>query len=109
MIVEHEKSLGIQLLSETVGIPIEIVSNDYEEFPGCEDTVNTYQEIVFQVKEEEPDDWAIGILFTLSLMSFSFAAPKGHHKISTVRIGEESPFGCSVTLDTLKFSTNPGL
>ena len=75
--MEHEKSLGYQLLSETVGIPIEIVSNDYEEFPGCEDTVNTYQEIIFQIKEEEPDDWAIGILFTLSLMSFSFAAPRG--------------------------------
>lgn len=27
--------------------------------------------------EEEPDDWAIGVLFTLSLMSFSFAAPRG--------------------------------
>ena len=63
MIVEHEKSLGYRLLSETVGIPIEIVSNDYEEFPGCEETVNTFQEIIFQIKEEDPDDWAIGILF----------------------------------------------
>ena len=75
--MEHEKSLGYQLLSETVGIPIEIVLNNYEEFPGCEETVNTYQEIIFQIDEEEPDDWAIGILFTLSLMSFSFAAPRG--------------------------------
>ena len=75
--MEHEKSLGYQLLSETVGIPIEIVSNDYEEMPAVEDTVSTYQEIVFQIKEDEPDDWAIGILFTLSLMSFSFAAPRG--------------------------------
>jgi hypothetical protein len=33
--------------------------------------------IVFQIKEEEPDLWAFGILFTLSLMSFTFAAPRG--------------------------------
>ena len=72
-----EKSLGIQLLYETVGIQIEKLSNHYEESPGFEGAVNTYQEIVFQIKEEEPDIWAIGVLFTLSLMSFSFAAPRG--------------------------------
>jgi len=79
--VENEKSLGYRLLSQTVGIPIEIISNDYEEFPGYEGAVNTYQEIIFQIKEEEPDDWAIGVLFTLSLMSFSFAAPRGTSEI----------------------------
>ena len=49
--MEHEKSLGYRLLSETVGIPIEIVSNDYEEFPGCEETVNTYQEIILVITD----------------------------------------------------------
>ena len=75
--LETGKSLGYQLLYETVGIQIEIISNHYEESPGFEGAGNTYQEIVFQIKEEEPDIWAIGVLFTLSLMSFSFAAPRG--------------------------------
>jgi len=66
MILENEKSLGYRLLSQTVGIPIEIVSNDYEEFPGYEGSVNTYQEIVFQIKEEEPDDWAIGVFLIIT-------------------------------------------
>jgi len=77
----EEKTFGYKLLAETVGIPIEIISNDYEEMPAMEDTVNTYQEIIFQIKEDEPDDWAIGVLFTLSLMSFSFAAPRGFSEI----------------------------
>ena len=77
--MDHEKSIGHRLLSETIGIPIEIISNDYQETPAIENTVNTYQEIVFQIKEDDPDpdDWAIGVLFALSLMSFSFAAPRG--------------------------------
>jgi len=75
--MDIEKTLVFKLLEETVGIPIEIISNDFKELPGFEGAVNTYQEIVFQIKEEEPDDWAIGVLFTLSLMSFSFAAPRG--------------------------------
>ena len=79
--MENEKPVGYQLLSETVGMPIEIISNDYEEIPAVEDTVSTYQEIVFQIKEDEPDDWAIGVLFTLSLMSFTFAAPRGISEI----------------------------
>ena len=75
--MEHKDSIGNRLLAETIGIPIEIISNDYEEIPAVEDTVSTYQEIVFQIKEDDPDDWAIGVLFALSLMSFSFAAPRG--------------------------------
>jgi len=73
----NDKSFGNQLLAETIGITIEILSNDYQEIPAMENTVNTYQEIVFQIKEDDPDDWAIGVLFALSLMSFSFAAPRG--------------------------------
>lgn len=33
---------------------------------------------MFQVEEDEPDDWAIGILFTLSFMSFTYSAPRGY-------------------------------
>ena len=73
----EQESIGHRFLAETIGIPIEIISNDYEEILAVEDTVITYQEIVFQIKEDDPDDWAIGVLFALSLMSFSFAAPRG--------------------------------
>lgn len=61
-----------KLLEESVGIPIEIISNEFKEIAS-----NTYHRIVFQIKEEEPDLWAFGVLFALSLMSFSFAAPRG--------------------------------
>jgi len=64
--------LSCRLLEETVGIPIEIISNEFNEIAD-----NTYHRIVFRIKEEEPDLWAIGVLFTLSLMSFSFSAPGG--------------------------------
>lgn len=39
-------------------------------------TIHTIR-IVFQIEEDEPDIWAIGVLFALSLMSFSYAAPRG--------------------------------
>ena len=65
-------SISYRYLSETVGIPIETISNEFNEFQG-----NEHQKIVFQIKEEEPDLWAFGILFTLSLMSFTYAAPRG--------------------------------
>jgi hypothetical protein len=65
-----------RLLEETVGIPIEIISNEFNELAS-----NTHHKIVFQIKEEEPDLWAIGVLFTLSLMSFSFSAPRGISEI----------------------------
>ena len=69
----EQNSLSFRYLAETVGIPIEIISNEYNEFHG-----NEHQKIVFQIKEEEPDLWAIGVLFTLSLMSFTYAAPRGY-------------------------------
>jgi len=65
-------TLSYKLLDQTVGIPIEIISNEFREIAD-----NTYHRIIFRIKEEEPDLWAIGVLFTLSLMSFSFSAPRG--------------------------------
>jgi hypothetical protein len=73
-----EKSAVFRLLEETIGIPIKILSNEYDEFPVSENQVNSYQKILFQVLEEEPDDCAIGILFTLSLMSFTYSASRGY-------------------------------
>lgn len=71
-----ERIVGKQLLSDVIGIDIVILLNDYKEFPGIDGDVLSNQEIVFQIKEENPDYLAIGELFSLSLMSFTFAAPR---------------------------------
>ena len=75
--MDNEKLLPHQILTETIGISIKMLTNDFKELPGYEGSVNSYQEIVFQVNEEDPDLYAINVLFTLSLMSFTFAAPRG--------------------------------
>lgn len=74
--MSEEKMTILKLLEETVGIRIKIISNDYREILGYEGQITTHQEIVFQVEEEEPDHWAIGVLFCLSLMSFTYSAPR---------------------------------
>jgi len=76
--MDIEKTFPYQLLEETIGIPIEIISNDFQETPGYEGSVNTYQKVIFQLKEEDPDICAFGVLFALSLMSFTYAAPRGY-------------------------------
>lgn len=73
------ETLPLQLLDETIGIDLDIISNDFQEIPSVHDsTRTTYQEIVFQIREEEPDLCAMGVLYALSLMSFSYAAPRGY-------------------------------
>ena len=68
----------VKLMEETIGLfNMKITSNDFQETPGFEDTVNTYQKIVFTVEEEEPEIFAVGILFCLALLSFTDAAPRG--------------------------------
>ena len=69
-------SMPHRYLAETIGISIEIISHDFTEFHG-----NEHQKIVFQIKEDEPDLFAFGVLFALSLMSFTFAAPRGYSEI----------------------------
>jgi hypothetical protein len=77
--MDIDKSLPYQILDETIGINIEIISNDFKEMPaGYSDSPNTYQQIVFQIKEEHPDMYAIGVLYAISLMSFTYAAPRGY-------------------------------
>jgi hypothetical protein len=72
------KIIPIKLLEETIGIAIDIISNDYNETPTTLGETLTYHKVVFQVNEEEPDIFAIGVLFTLSLMAFTFAGPRGY-------------------------------
>jgi len=67
-----QDSISYRYLTETIGIPIEIISNEYEEFHG-----NEHQKIIFKINEEEPDLFSFSVLFTLSLMSFTYAAPRG--------------------------------
>jgi hypothetical protein len=72
------KTLPYELIAQTVGIRIEILSNEYQNVPASEGQASSCHKVVFQVKEDDPDVFAIGILFTLSLMSFSYAAPRGY-------------------------------
>ena len=76
--MDEEKTFPYQLLEGTIGISIEITFNDFQETPGYEGSVNTYQKVIFQLKEEDPDICAFGVLFALSLMSFTYAAPRGY-------------------------------
>ena len=100
MELNPEKTFGFKLLTETVGIEIEIISNEYNEFPGYQDSNNQYQKIVFQIKEEEPDIWAIGVIFTLSLMSFTFASPRGYSETEFV---PDEEWNLAYFLDGLEF------
>ena len=69
---EHE-TLSHRYLKETIGLPVSLISHDYSEFHG-----NEYQKIVFQINEEDPDIFSLGILYSLSLFSFTYAAPRGY-------------------------------
>ena len=77
--MDISKSSAFNLLDGTIGISIKIISNEFEEFAG-----NTHHKIVFQVNEDDPDIFAIGVLFTLSLMSFTFSGPRGYSEIEFV-------------------------
>jgi hypothetical protein len=68
--------IGHRYLVETIGMPIEIISQDFKKLSG-----NDYYKVVLQIKVEEPDLFAFGVLFTLSLMSFTFSAPRGYSEI----------------------------
>ena len=77
--MDINKSSAFNLLDGTVGISIDIVSNKFNELGS-----NTSQKIIFQIKEEEPDIFAIGVLFALSLMSFTFSGPRGYSEIEFI-------------------------
>ena len=77
--MEINKSSAFNLLDGTIGITIDIITNEFNELAG-----NTSQKIVFQIQEEEPDVFAIGVLFALSLMSFTFSGPRGYSEVEFV-------------------------
>jgi hypothetical protein len=62
--MDINKSSAFNLLDGTIGISIDIISNEFEEFAG-----NSHHKIVFQIQEEEPDILAIGVLFALSRLT----------------------------------------
>ncbi|QXE92421.1 hypothetical protein KP001_07825 [Geomonas subterranea] len=75
---DQNKLTGIHLLESTIGIELEVLENEYQELPLDDGTVNSSHKIVFQITEEEPDLSAIGVLFCLALISFTYAAPRGY-------------------------------
>ena len=78
MNMDQNKLTGIHLLESTIGIELEVLTIEYQELPLDDGTVNSSQKIVLQITEEEPDLSSIGVLFTLALMSFTYAAPRGY-------------------------------
>ena len=68
-----KESFPYQMISDAVGISTKIVSNEFNEFHG-----NAHHKIIFTLEEDEPNLLAFGVLFTLSLMSFTFSAPRGY-------------------------------
>ncbi len=57
-------SLPHKLLDETIGISIKIISDEFSEV-----STNTFHKVVFQIKEEEHDIFAVGILFNRNVES----------------------------------------
>jgi hypothetical protein len=77
--MDANRQSALDILDQTIGIPIEILSNDFEEFAG-----NTHHKIVFQIQLDDPDIFAIGVLFALSLMSFTFSGPRGYSEVEFI-------------------------
>ncbi len=68
-----------RLLEQTIGVMnIKIISNEFQAMPGYDGESCSFHKVVFHIEEEEPDIFAIGILFSLALMSFTDAAPRGY-------------------------------
>ena len=83
--MDMNRLAGMRLLEETIGLPkIEVISNEFKEFPtgNEEGEFNTFYKIVFQIDEEEPDIYAVGVLFCLSLMSFTISVSIRQSKTS---------------------------
>jgi hypothetical protein len=78
MTLDQNKLTGIHLLESTIGIELEVLENEYHELPLDDGTVNSSHKISFQITDEEPDLSSIGVLFSLALMSFTYAAPRGY-------------------------------
>jgi hypothetical protein len=77
--MDKEKEFALDFLQTSIGIPFRIVSNELTTFKD-----NERHEIVLQILEEEPDIFALGLIFTLSLMSFTFSAPRGYSELEFI-------------------------
>jgi len=98
---DASRESGFKLMEGTVGIfNMKIVSNYFKATKGYENTVNTYHEIVFKVEEDEPEIYAVGILFCLALMSFTDAAPRG---ISEEYFTPDEDWSLGYFVDGLKY------
>ena len=70
--MDNTKIHGFKLIQGSIGLKLKILSNNYDS-----DELSSHQEIEFQILEEDPDVLAFGVLFALSMMSFSYAGPRG--------------------------------
>ena|ERR1017187_9021084 len=78
MLFDQNRLVGLHLLESTIGIELEELENEYQEHPLSTGETNSLHKIIFQITEEEPDLSSIGVLFAISLMSFTYAAPRGY-------------------------------
>ena len=78
MIADKNKIVGINLLETTIGLELDVLEDDYQEHNLSTGETNSAHKVVFQITEEEPDLSAMGVLFALALMSFTYAAPRGY-------------------------------
>ena len=75
-IYEHPGTGGVFLRKKLPQLILNIEKDVIEkELKKKEGSVNTYQKVIFQLKEEDSHIFAFGVLFALSLMSFIYAAP----------------------------------
>ena len=93
--------LAYKLIEDTIGISIEIISNEYQETPSAFGEIITHHKVVFQVQEKNPDVFAIDILFVLSLMSFTFADPS----YSDIYFIPDEEWNLSIFMEGLQFES----
>jgi hypothetical protein len=74
----QQHSVPYNLLELAIGLSIEILSNDYNELLSSSGEALSHHNVVFQIEEDSPDILSIAVLFALSLMSFTYASPRGH-------------------------------
>ena len=99
------RQAGFKLMEGTIGLfNMKIVSNEYEEIPGYVDTVNSFHKIVFKVEEDEPEIYAMGILFCLAMMSFVDAASRG---VSGNYFIPDEDWSLGYFVDGLKYKYGP--
>ncbi len=75
---ESDRTVAQELLKTIIGVRIEILTDEYQEEPGSSQGTDSSHRITFRLMDEVPDSAAFGVLFALSLMSFTYALPTGY-------------------------------